>query len=417
MAVNLLPHQERALKELKTGSILRGGLGSGKSITALAYFYTKECGGRLPAKDNEQYPEMKSPKDLYIITTPKKRDGLEWEDECRAFLLSTEPAVSPCRVTIDSWNNIGKYLTVKDAFFIFDEQRAIGSGPWAKGFVKITKSNNWIMLSATPGDVWLDYIPVFLAHGFYKTKTEFINTHVVYSRHVEFPKVERYLGTAKLNKLKESITVYMDLERFAVPHHEWIRVDYSEEDYKRVWKDRWDIFEDKPIKNHSGACYLARKVVNSHPGRIEKLQELFLKHSKMIVFYNFNYELDALIDYAEKMGIPYSQWNGRKHESLLIGEKWLYFVQYTAGAEGWNCITTDTVVFYSQNYSYRAVTQAAGRIDRLNTPYKDLYYYHLYSRAPIDQGIQMAYNKKKTFNEKKFMNNSERERVIRMKAS
>lgn len=417
MPIELLPHQQEALVKLKTGSILRGGLGSGKSITALYYFYTVECNGVLPDKDSDEYPKLTDPKDLYIITTPKKRDSLEWEAECIPFLLSTDPAISPCRVTIDSWNNVKKYVDIKNAFFIFDEHRAIGSGVWAKAFVKIAKKNNWIVLSATPGDVWLDYIPIFMAHGFYRTKGEFIDRHVVYSRYTDFPKVERYLETAYLNKLKESITVYMDDQRHTIPHHDWVKTTYDQAKYKKVWEDRWDIYEDEPIRNHSAACYLARRVVNEDPSRIEALEKALDKHQKLIVFYNFNYELDILVKWATEKEIPFTQWNGHKHEKLLDGDRWLYFVQYTAGAEGWNCITTNAMFFYSLNYSYRAGKQAAGRIDRINTPFTDLYYTHLYSDAAIDQGIRHAYDKKKNFNENKFMPEKEKPMMVLGKVS
>ena len=72
------------------------------------------------------------PKDLYIITTAKKRDTLEWEGELSPFLLSTNPDVNlyQNKVVIDSWNNISKYKDITDAFFIFDEQRVVGSGTW-----------------------------------------------------------------------------------------------------------------------------------------------------------------------------------------------------------------------------------------------------------------------------------------------
>ena len=132
--------------------------------------------------------------------------------------------------------------------------------------------------------------------------------------------------------------------------------------------------------------------------------ELAEKHPRMIVFYNFDYELDILkhIYYGEDVEI--AEWNGHAHQPVPTSEKWIYLVQYNAGAEAWNCITTDTIVFYSQNYSYKIMAQASGRIDRLNTPYIDLHYYHLKSRSGIDLAISRALKDKKKFNERKFTN-------------
>ena len=169
-------------------------------------------------------------------------------------------------------------------------------------------------------------------------------------------------------------------------------------------KSRWDIYKQEPIVNAGGLCYTLRRLVNGDPSRSAKLIDIFKEHPKMIVFYNFDYELDILksLDYGKNVTV--AEWNGHKHEPTPTKGKWVYLVQYTAGAEGWNCISTDTIVFYSQNYSYKIMHQSAGRIDRLNTPFKDLYYYHLKTRSSIDISIARAIKEKKNFNEKGFAN-------------
>lgn len=405
MNVKLFDYQLKAIEDLKTGSILVGGVGSGKSRTALAYYFTKECGGELNINGSGEIKEMKSPKDLYIITTARKRDTMEWEEEMLPFLLSTkrENSISKILVTIDSWNNIKKYVDINNAFFIFDEQRVIGNGTWTKSFLKICKRNNWILLSATPGDKWEDYIPVFIANGFYKNRTEFISEHIIYSRFSKYPKVDRYINLKRLIWLRDNILVYMDFERETISHHETIHTQYNLSKYKEVMRFRWDIYKNQPIQQASGLCYVLRRIVNEDPSRQIALLEIFEKHPKMIVFYNFDYELEILknLYYGDEAEI--AEWNGHKHQPIPSTDSWVYLVQYTAGAEGWNCITTDTIVFYSQNYSYKIMEQASGRIDRLNTPFRDLYYYHLKSRASIDLAISKALKEKKKFNERGFV--------------
>ena len=402
MAIQLRDYQLDAVNKLHNGNILCGGVGSGKSRTALAYYF-KECGGGL----GETYIPMTDPINLYIITTARKRDTLEWENELCPFLISTDPKANyygdRLKVVIDSWNNIIKYKEVKGAFFIFDEQRVVGSGTWVKSFLKITKENKWILLSATPGDTWSDYIPVFIANGFYRNRTEFNSEHVIYSRFTKYPKIDRYINTGRLIRLRNSILVDMDFKRETISHHEDVYVQYDISKYKDTMKNRWDPYSNEPIMNASGLCYILRRIVNEDISRQTALLELFDKHPRMIVFYNFDYERDILkgLYYGEDVEI--TEWSGHAHQPKPTCKSWVYLVQYTAGCEGWNCIKTDTIVFYSQNYSYKIMAQAAGRIDRLNTPYSDLYYYHLKTRSGIDLAISKALRDKKKFNETRWI--------------
>lgn len=396
--LKLRDYQLDAISNMKNGCILNGGVGSGKSLTSLAYYYL-ENGGSKDFLTGGKYKKMKKDKlDLYIITTARKRDALEWEGELAQFLLDKEND----RIVVDSWNNISKYKDVKKSFFILDEQRLVGSGAWVKSFLKIAKNNKWILLSATPGDTWTDFIPVFIANGFYKNKTEFLREHAVYARYCNFPKIEKYIGTKKLLRLRDSILIDMEFQRDTVQVHTDIYVDYDKELYRKVMKERWDIWKNEPIDNASGLCYALRKIVNTHDSRPEKLLALSEIHDRIIVFYNFNYELDILKSLEYTKGTVVAEWNGHKHEPVPNTKRWIYLVQYTAGAEGWNCITTDTMVFYSQNYSYKIMLQSAGRIDRMNTKYKTLNYYHLKTKSNIDLAINKALKDKKRFNETKF---------------
>lgn len=399
--IELYPFQKKALNELKTGSVLVGGVGSGKSITSLAYFYNKVCQGDFYTKSLPL-----KPKNLFIITTALKRDSLEWDNEFLKFGLSKDENVSVCKikVTVDSWNNVSKYIDVTDSFFIFDEQRVVGSGTWVKSFLKIVKNNDWILLSATPGDTWSDYIPVFIANGFYKNRTEFLKRHAVFSRFSKYPKIERYVDTARLDRLRKLILVNMDFDRPTTRRVIDMDVSYNKELYDKAMVDRWDPFKEEPIKDASQLCYILRKIVNSDTSRLDTLVRLSYFHERLIVFYNLDCELEQLRKIKDSVvdGTSIAEWNGHKHEKIPTTDRWVYLVQYTAGSEGWNCIETDTIIFYSLNYSYKIMEQASGRIDRVNTPFKDLYYYRFISKASIDKSILRALKNKKKFNENNF---------------
>lgn len=398
---SLRDYQEEALKKLRNGCVLNGGLGSGKSRTGLAFYYTQH-GGQC---NTPTYVPMKNPRDLYIITTARKRDTLEWDAELALFKLSTNPSDNyyKNKVIVDSWQNIKKYRHVENAFFIFDEQRVVGYGVWVQSFLEIAKYNKWILLTATPGDTWLDYLPLFIANGFYKNKTQFLREHAVWSPYSKFqsPNQWKWLNEGKLIRYRNSILVQMDFERQTIAHHDTILVKYDEDSYKQVVNRRWNIFENKPIQNASEYCFVLHKIVNSSIDRQDKILDLVMKHKKSIIFYNYDYELEILHNLFDGH-YPIAEWNGHKHQEVPTGDHWVYLVQYISGSEAWNCISTDTIIFYSQSYSYKLMTQAAGRIDRLNTPYRDLYYYHFRSSSKIDSAIYKALAKKKSFSEKGF---------------
>ena len=393
--VDLYPHQLKASEKLANGRILCGGVGVGKSITAAHYYITKEA-----------------PRDVIVITTAKKRDSLDWEREFAKFGVGkTRDGTVAGTLTVDSWNNLGRYRGATGCFFIFDEQRLVGSGAWSKHFIGIARRNRWILLTATPGDTWLDYVPVFVANGFYKNRTEFKREHVVYNTFTRFPKVERFIGVSRLVRYRNDLLVDMPYERHTVRKSVDVGVDFDKQLFERVIKDRWNVYKAKPLRDVGELFLTMRKVVNSSPSRIEALTTLMSKHPRLIVFYNFDYELELLRSLAETNTISpngtsllsIAEWNGHKHEPIPSGDRWLYLVQYVAGAEGWNCIETNAVVFYSLTYSYKVWEQAHGRIDRLNTPFTDLFYYTLRSNSIIDNAIWKSLSNKRSFNERVFI--------------
>jgi hypothetical protein len=388
--MELMPHQKKAVDQLSNGKILYGGVGTGKSLTALAYYLKAE-----------------SPKDIYIITTAKKRDSLEWERD--AAKLGIGPRVGATvagRLIIDSWNNIGKYIGIENAFFIFDEQRLVGSGAWVKSFLKIAKSNAWILLTATPGDTWLDYIPVFVANGLYKNATQFKREHVIYAHYVSFPKVLRYIGEGTLEKYRNMLLVEMPYIKHTTRNIQNVLVTYDQQKYNEIVNNRWNIFEERPIKDVSELFRTMRKLVNSDQSRVEALTDLLKKHPKIIVFYNFDYELEILRTFHWITKV--AEWNGHKKEPIPDNDSWIYLVQYVAGAEGWNCIETDCMVFWSLSYSWKNFEQAQGRIDRLNSPFTELYYYTFTSNSQIDKAVKKALGDKKIFNEGQFFSDEMR---------
>ena len=409
MRIDLRPSQIKAVDDLDSGSILAGGVGSGKSRTALAYFFLKVCYGKFRINGEGETEAMRWPRDLYIITTATKRNKHEWDEEAALFSLAKDPAdsFSGCKMVIDSWNNIKKYEDVKDAFFIFDEQHLLGYGVWVQAFRRIAKKNKWILLSATPGDNWINFLPVFIGNGFYEHKTDFVEQHVVYAPYTHFPKIQRYTGVDKLRRLRDQILVTMPDDRKTVRHHHVVNCEYDRELFDTVMKKRWNPWEDEPIRESGMYFHLMRKVVNQDMSRLAEVCKLAKDHQKLIIFYNFDYELEILRTLGDILDCPVGEMNGhkRKNDPIPDGERWVYLVQYLSGAEAWNCVETDTMVFWSLNYSWSLMEQAEGRIDRLNTPFIDLHYYLLKSKSPIDTQVMKALVAKEKFNEDHFRSN------------
>lgn len=391
----LSEHQIVAVEKLQTGSILVGGVGTGKSRTSLLYFYTKVLNGKVnPLVEPSKWM------DLYIITTARKRDTKEWEMECCFFDILGN---SNIKVVVDSWNNIEKYSDVENAFFIFDEQRVVGSGLWAKTFIKIAKKNDWILLSATPGDTYTDYVPVLIANGYFKNRSEFIRKHVVYKPFQKFPVIDHYVGTAYLEKCIDSILVIMSVQLDIKKHNIYVKTEYDKKLYMNILKNRWNPWKEEPIGDASGLSQALRRVVNSDISRINETVKIINEKKRCIIFYNFDYELEMLRQMCEDNNFIFAEWNGHNHQLIPETNCWVYLVHYAAGAEGWNCILTDTIIFYSQNHSYKAMTQAAGRIERMNTSYRNLYYYRLISDAYVDKAIKKCLEEKRDFNEHRFV--------------
>lgn len=403
--VELYSSQIDAIARMHNGCVLNGKVGSGKSRTGLAYVYLHELEGNLKINGNGEWGKPAVVKDLYIITTSKKRDSGEWEGEMAPFGMSTDPELCPAgiKVVVDSWNNIKKYQNVYGAIFIFDEQKAIGRGTWAKSFIKIARRNHWIMLTGTFADNWNDCVPVFIACGYFKNRTEFNMHHVVFKPYMNYPVIDHYVDEGKLMKMKRETLIDLDSQRTIKKIWFKVNCEYDKEQYKRIWKNRWDIYDDCPIEETGKLFYLMRRLVNTDPSRTAQLNKILAQHPKAIIFYNFTPELEMLRSYLDSIGYKYAEWNGEKHEKLPKGNAWVYLCQYTAAAEGWNCTTTDTVIFFSLSYSYKTTIQAAGRIDRSNTPYDILFYYKLQSFAPIDLAINKALSKKQNFNERGFI--------------
>ena len=403
----LYDYQLEAVKNMRNGCILNGGVGSGKSRTGLYYYFSEQGGSYIP-----EFIPAKNPRDLYIITTAMKRDSKEWIGELANFSMSPNPECNYYnnKIVIDSWNNIKKYADVVGAFFIFDEDRITGKGAWVKTFLNIARKNRWIVLSATPGDNWEQYIPIFVANGFYKNRSEFCREHIVYSRYcTKFPKIEKFIGTGTLIRHRNEILVDMDFNRPTEHHHIDVHCEYDIPKYKNLMKTRWDPYKDEPITQASSLCYALRRIVNEDESRQTALLDIVADNERTIVFYSYDYELDILRNLGymnDGDAVEVAEWNGHKHQPIPNKKKWVYLVQYTSGCEGWNCIATNTMVFYSQQYSYKVLNQACGRIDRLNTKYVDLYYYHLKSTAPIDWAISKAISEKKTFNENKYFDDT-----------
>lgn len=361
---------------------------------AIVMFIEKIIGGSIdpPALPTE-------PVDLYVITTPKKRDDLDWPKEAARFGISTNPEASMGGITliVDSWNNIKKHTKVQDAFFIFDEQRAIGSGVWSKSFIAIAKRNRWVMLSATPADRWMDLVPVFIAKGFYKNKTQFVREHVVYSPYTKYPSIRMYLDIPTLKRHRDETFVIMPFKRRTKTNIVDVPVMYDREATKLLKKTEWNPYKDYPIRNHPEYVHVLRRLIYSHASRISELIKIHIKAKRLIIFYNFNYELDIMREGFANL-TEVSEHNGHNHDPVPTGDNWVYLVQYISGSEAWECFSTNHMAFYSANPSYRATIQAMGRINRMTTTYKNLYYYRLMSESAPDKGMMKSFGNKEDFN-------------------
>lgn len=402
--VEFHPEQLKAVSKLRNRAVLRADVGSGKSRIGL-YWYLRDCGGDVVANGHGEAKKPENPRPLYIITPAVKRDTLEWETELALFgmMVGEDGGWANAPIVVDSWHNIHKYTKVHGATFLFDEQKLVGSGKWVKSFYQIARKNRWIVMTATPGDDWKDYIPLFVANGFYRSKAEFLRRHAVYNAYANYPKIDRWIETERLDRLRMAILVEVEYSSHTKKHMLTVPVDYDEEKFKTVKEDRWNPWENRPIQDAGELYRLMRRVSNEHPSRLQKLVDIQKSSPRLIVFYNFDYELESLRTLGNETGVVVAERNGHKHMPVPTTKSWFYLVQYTAGAEAWNCISTGSVAFYSLTYSWKAFKQAMGRVDRYNTPFEELHYHVLRNQSVIDNQIWECLGRKKTFNERQSM--------------
>ena len=381
--IKLLKYQEEAIQKLHSGSVLYGATGSGKSLTGLAYYM--RCWSHL---------------DLYIITTSKKRNAGEWEEEIAK--LGCPPPKA-----IDSWNRLKNYRMVSDAFFLFDEHKVGGHGKWAQSMITIAKKNKWILLTATPGDVWDDYASIFIANEFVKNKTTWNEDFCIFDRISKYPKIIGYQREDVLKNMRDAVLVPMEYqsEKVPIPYVIPYKVDHEEEAYVLARRKSLRHPEMRAFRNTSAMFAYMRMNLPDKESKIQALADVLKKEPKAIIFYNFTPEKYEIENAARQVNIPFFQYNGQIKDNVPDGDTWVYAVQYTAGAEAWNCITCRTVIFYSMNYSYKVMTQAKGRIDRCNSPFDELHYYYFISPDfEIDQEILNALTRKEKFNEEALAN-------------
>lgn len=377
MAVTFKDYQKRAINQMHNGCILCGGVGAGKSLTSLGYI-------------DKVYPSGT----VYIITPARKRNTGEWFDDIR------KNDMDETRFVVDSWNNLSKYKDVKDAFFLFDEQKVSGKGTWAKSLIRIAKSNQWILLSATPGDTYDDYATVLIANGFVRNRTTWYDEYCV-TKSQPFFHIVDHKNKDVIDMMIRRIFIKMDYQSDKKRIERVIPIQArSAGEEKEILMTHKAPGAQMPFTTFAAAIAYVRMNCYDKSKKTEALRKIIEKHKKIIVFYNFLSEKLEIERAAIDANVTINFYNGQRHDPIPDTDEWVYGVQYNSGAEAWNCITTNAMVFYSPNYSYKTMEQAHGRIDRVNSPYECLYYYMLLNELNIDNKVMNALSSKKDFNEK-----------------
>lgn len=415
----LFDYQQKIVdNELKPSSALFMEPGTGKTVTSLALFkkskQTKILVICILSKLQDWQDDLKSECNIDAIILnkgTKKNTEILLENKSNAHIINFE-SVWRCKEILKRVD--------KDTYIIVDESHKIKSvkSNIGKFMQKLKiKTKYKCILTGTPQS--RGYIDYFNQLSFIDMITvpfkTFNDTFCVYEieqyNGFPFKKLIGYKNTKELDKIINENCVFFkrDIKNKQIPKEIDIKFDKPK---KYAFFKRVRIYEDFVADNASKLFVNLRKMCSGNIDKYEvdkqKIQWLedFCENLnfRLVIFYNFNFEKDKIIELMKKLKIPYSQFNGAVKDLSNFNkyENGVVLCQYQSASLGLNDLVKSNVcILYSPSLNYTDYTQSKKRIDRIGQTKKPLFY-NLYCKDTIEEKILETIKKGQDFDNKMF---------------
>lgn len=421
----LYEHQKKALKATEgfTRCAFFHDMGSGKTYTGAEKMDELGASVNLIICQKSKIDDWVDHFRTYYSYVPKFTYDLTDPKQLKAFMihsLQTEADTSceACYGVINyelAWRR--KELTwLEDFTLMLDESSLIQNEQSKRSkFILKLQPKNVILLSGTPtGGKYETLWSQLHLLGWNISKEMYYNHYIDYhwDEANGFP-LRVIDGYKNVDRLKKKMRAYgchfLKTEDFIdLPEQidQTIRIPISKE-YRIFRKDRICTINDTELVGDTTLTKLLneRQLCGQYnQEKLEAFRDLVEStNDRLIVFYNFNAELEKLWDIANECNKPVSVVNGKERDTFNYtrDENSITFIQYQAGAMGLNLQKANRIIYYTPPLSSELFEQSKKRIHRIGQG-KTCFYYYLTCKGSVEEKIYKTLAMRKDFTDKLF---------------
>ena len=303
---------------------------------------------------------------------------------------------------------------LKDFTMMLDESSMIKNETAKRTkFILSLKPSHTILLSGTPTDGKYEFLYSQLRLlGWKITKTAYYNRYIKTELRSyggpTFRVVTGYKNVSELKaKLKEYGAVFAKAEEvIKLPEKKFIK-EYStvSSDYKKFMKDRVIKIDDKELTGDSTLSkrLYARMLCSAYSkDKIARLIDLVNSTSdRVIIFYNFNTELEALRKVLFDRPISIVNGQVKNLKEYENNDNSVTLIQYQAGAMGLNLQKANRIIYFSLPERSELFEQSKARICRIGQE-KQCYYHIMMCHKSVEEKIYECLLMRKDYTDELF---------------
>lgn len=405
--IELLPNQIESIKHWKEKPFDLSDAGVGKTYSALGAYLQSGCSKLLVICLAPKVADFAEDGALMDIDITPLNKGTKKNKE----LLAQSDKVAISFESVWRITELLKWVD-KDTFIIVDEAHKVGvtTSKVTKFVMKLTKKTKYVrLLTATPvsnGKLENYYPQLYMLNVFRKPKKEFEELFVIKQMRqmgsMRFMQIVGYQNEHLLNDMINSVAVRFKRDKDYFPEDYVLKTKkpamYAKLKKNRMYKaDNGEVIElDNSSKLFNamrcvshGFLLGINKQVSKEP--FERLNQILETHNdeRIVIFYNYNVELEMLKQVLDKLKRPYSQYNGASKDLKSFKDKdnGVVLAHYKSASTGINDFVIANVTIYNsmplESINYE---QSKARTDRYGQTKKPLYY-HIVPETPTEKKI------------------------------